>query len=275
MRAQFEIQREYNHNFIVFDSENDYCEPHFHSNIEILYVLKGEINVTINGVTNILTPGCVSIANKFDIHSYSTPSKSRVWVAIIPIEKVKYYATILEKKALKSNFCFGDTDSNSDIFKLLQEIVLLDNFDDEVNLVIEKGLSYLLLGIITRKIGLETRQKDINLDLSRRILFYLQQNFIEDIPISKLASELGYNKQYLSKFFNVFIGCSYSSYINSLRIRYAAQLIWDGEENMTEIALKSGFGSSRTFNRAFIKTYAMTPTDFKKKYISKIKYNSE
>ena len=262
MKAVFEVVREYSNDFVIWESNDNITGPHFHSNIEIIYVISGEITVNINGVSQQLKSGDLAISSKFDLHSYYTSSHSLIYVLIIPVEKVKYYSTLLNTKTLKSNYII-DNNQTSEVYTMITDMYALFQQNRDINMLIEKGFSYLILGKIIDIIGLTERERDVSTELSRQILVFLQNNYLEEIPISKLANKLGYNKQYLSKFFNTYLGCSYSSYINSLRIRHATQLIADGETSMTDIALKSGFGTSRTFNRAFIKAYGITPTQYK------------
>lgn len=52
-------------------------------------------------------------------------------------------------------------------------------------------------------------------------------------------------------------------YINSLRAEYAAKILLDhADTSMDDIALKCGFRDSATFNKAFMFSFGITPTDY-------------
>lgn len=56
---------------------------------------------------------------------------------------------------------------------------------------------------------------------------------------------------------------SYYSYLNQHRIMYAEKLLIDPNLSVTEVAMRSGFGSLSTFNRVFKAYKKCTPTQYK------------
>ena len=62
--------------------------------------------------------------------------------------------------------------------------------------------------------------------------------------------------------------CTLTDYINSLRARCAANMLLTEDLSMTEIAMRSGFESLRTFYRVFKSNYNCTPSVYKKKKLN-------
>jgi AraC-like DNA-binding protein len=265
MSAFFEIKREYDSSLSIFAEINNCCEPHFHSNIELVYVVEGKISVNINGHTKTLTKGCISIANSYDIHSYSNIDSSNTIVTIIPVELVNGYTAMTRSKLFSTSF-IDECENTNQIYYILDKLL---NSQNDKNELINKGSAYYILGIILSCIELVDKPAVSSTDLARKILVYLQQNYLNVLTIETLAKYFGYNKDYLSKFFNSYLGCGFNSYMNALRSRHAAQLISNGRTDLTDIAFMSGFGNYRTFNRAFNQAYDMTPSDYKKRISSK------
>jgi len=263
MSAFFEIEREYDSKMSIFKAINNFCEPHFHSNIEIVYVIGGKIDVNINGHIKTLTEGCISIANSYDIHSYSNVEESHTIVMIIPIELVNSYTAMTQSKVFATSFIEKCKNSRQ-IYYIMNQLLTSHNDENEL---ISKGSAYYILGIILSCIQLIDKPALSGTDLARKILVYLQQNYLNTLTIETLAKHFGYNKDYLSKFFNSYLGCGFSSYMNALRSRHAAQLISNGKTDLTDIAFMSGFGNYRTFNRAFNQAFGMTPSDYMKKIV--------
>lgn len=260
MSAYFEISRESDSKIHIFRSINNTCEPHFHSNIELVYVVSGKISININGQIKTLTKGCVSIANSFDIHTYHSTESSDSIVLIIPVELVNSYTAMTRSKVFSTSF-IEDCENNRQIYYIMEQLITLQNTKNEL---ISKGCAYFILGLIYNSVELFDKPALSSTDLARKILVYLQQNYLNVLTIETLAKYFGYNKDYLSKFFNSYLGCGFNSYMNALRSRHAAQLISNGNTDLTDIAFMSGFGNYRTFNRAFYQAYGMTPTDYKK-----------
>jgi AraC-like DNA-binding protein len=264
MSAFFEISRETDSKIHIFTAINNICEPHFHSNIELVYVVSGTTNININGHIKALTEGCISIANSYDIHSYQSIEGSRTIVMIIPVELVNSYTATLRSKVFSTSF-IDNCENSRQIYYLLEQLL---NSQNNKNELIFKGSAYYILGIIASCIELVDKPALSSTDLARKILVYLQQNYLNVLSIETLAKHFGYNKDYLSKFFNSYLGCGFNSYINALRSRHAAQLISNGNTDLTDIAFMSGFANYRTFNRAFNQAYCMTPSDYKKKIVA-------
>ena len=77
-----------------------------------------------------------------------------------------------------------------------------------------------------------------------------------DLTLQTLAQAMGTNRSYLSQYFSR-KSVTYNTYINSLRINYfisrCRELAAAGQDiPIQQLALESGFGSYRTFSRAFL-----------------------
>ncbi len=261
MSAFFELSRESDNKIHIFRAINNYYEPHFHSNIELVYVISGKINVNINGQIKMLTEGCMSIANSYDIHSYQNIENSDTIVMIIPVELVNSYVAAIRSKVFSSTF-IDSCKSTADIFSMMDKLLKLE---ESANELVSKGAAYYILGLLCSSVELVDKSTLSSTDLARKILVYLQQNYLNSLSIETLSRHFGYNRDYLSKFFNSYLGCGFNSYINALRSRHAVQLIINGKLDLTDIAFMSGFGNYRTFNRAFLQSYGITPSEYKKR----------
>ena len=58
----------------------------------------------------------------------------------------------------------------------------------------------------------------------------------------------------------------FADYVMQLRVKTALGLLKYSEQNMTQIAMTSGFSNSASFNRAFRKVMGETPTEYREKY---------
>lgn len=101
--------------------------------------------------------------------------------------------------------------------------------------------------------------------LIQKIALYLQDNFREDLQLDTLASEMNFNRCYLSDFINENFGMNFRTLLNGYRIDYARQLIEEYDDvTVTEISKLSGFATIRSFNRAFLKATGVSPREYKK-----------
>ena len=59
---------------------------------------------------------------------------------------------------------------------------------------------------------------------------------------------------------------NFSDYINTLRVRRASRLLEKTDKKIADISEDVGFGSIRSFNRAFLDVMKMTPKEFRLTY---------
>ena len=78
-----------------------------------------------------------------------------------------------------------------------------------------------------------------------------------------LEQELHISKYYISHLFSDKLHISFNDYVNSLRVSHACRYLRDGTLSVTEVAAKVGFGTLRTFNRAFSKQIGCTPSAYR------------
>lgn len=88
----------------------------------------------------------------------------------------------------------------------------------------------------------------------------------KDLTLQMLAQVVGTNRSYLSQYFSR-KGFTYNTYINSLRINHfisrCRELSAAGQDiHIQQLALESGFGSYRTFSRAFLQRTGQSVTEW-------------
>lgn len=95
----------------------------------------------------------------------------------------------------------------------------------------------------------------------------LEQHFYlnKDLNIGDVAIKTCTNRTYVSKYINDKYNCSFSAYINKLRIEYAKELLASLPKStkLSQIAEESGFASEQTFFRNFKKMVGITPAEWK------------
>jgi YesN/AraC family two-component response regulator len=99
----------------------------------------------------------------------------------------------------------------------------------------------------------------------RAVIDYCTRHFTNEISLSSLEEELHLSKYYISHLFNNRIHVHFNHYVNSLRIYEAKRLLRHSDKSITAIGEEAGFGTLRTFNRAFHKQMGCTPGEYRRK----------
>jgi len=83
---------------VCWDYPNNHCLPHFHSNLEIIYVRDGEMKATLNGKTVTVLPGQVVLVPTYAVHHFSTETESDTLLLIVPLDYIPAFKNQLMKK---------------------------------------------------------------------------------------------------------------------------------------------------------------------------------
>ena len=101
-------------------------------------------------------------------------------------------------------------------------------------------------------------------DLLHQILTYIQEHYLESLTLQDLASFLGYNRLYLSRYINSTLHLSFTDLLNQHRINYAAYLLGSTGDSISSITFSCGYNNLRTFNRCFQEFEHCTPREYRK-----------
>jgi AraC-like DNA-binding protein len=101
-----------------------------------------------------------------------------------------------------------------------------------------------------------------------RVSKYIQDHYQGAITLSEIADVASMTEQSFSRWFRQTSGLTFVDYLMQLRTTVASNLLINTNKAMTEVAAESGFNSSSSFNRAFLKIKGCSPREFRKKRTS-------
>lgn len=100
-------------------------------------------------------------------------------------------------------------------------------------------------------------------------LFNEKQIFKDpELRLNDVARQLGTNRTYVSKLINTRREMNFSDFVNDYRVHYSEKILSSSEYfslSLEEIALKSGFSSTSSFYRSFVKKNGLPPGKYREK----------
>ncbi len=247
----------------VWIRRDNTCMPHFHSCIEITYVTEGTVQVLLNGASFALHAGETAIFPSYSVHSCVSEQPSQSLILTAPLDVFPGLSKILEGKTFERPL-LPPSAATAEIARCMER--LLDyRASEQMDAPAAKGYCLVILGLAIEESGLKSAVENAGEDLAKSILQYLQENFLSSVTLEDLAFQFGYSRYRFSHLFNTYFHCSITEYVNSLRVRYAAGMLLETGQTMTQVAMASGFESVRTFNRAFRTHYGQSPTVFRER----------
>ncbi|WP_150265104.1 AraC family transcriptional regulator [Paenibacillus tepidiphilus] len=98
----------------------------------------------------------------------------------------------------------------------------------------------------------------------KTVILYIQENYREPIRLSDLSELIPMSEGQFSRFFKAMTRKTPVDYINSYRIRQAADLLQQTDRKISDIALEVGFDNVSYFIKVFRKGMKCSPSEFRK-----------
>lgn len=230
------------------------CMPHFHAGIELVYVLEGSFVATINGQNVPVKAGEMLVNNCYSVHAYDAKDCYAI-ITLIPLSVVPSIQKKVTSNRFRSNLIAED-----ELGSL--EFLMRMLADNPKNDILQKGVSYALLGYLTGRIPLDPVASSDQANVICRILNYLNDNFSQRLTVEQVAARFGYSRSRFSHLFKSTIGYSLPQYLNMLRCRSVSEALLTTDTPVVDLAVSAGFNNAHTFYSAFKAYYHMTPREY-------------
>lgn len=252
----YEISRDLSPDIYLKIGLTNHCRQHYHKQLELLYILKGEQSVMVNGCDYKISEGDLIIVNPYQLHGYEDKGVVS-FVLCIPSRFLVFFEQYTKGKYFKSNFV-RKSDITKKTYTLMTELMDVCGKNDLI--VYAKTLK--LLSYLTENVGLEEENGEGQSGINAVIIDYINKHYTENISLDDIAKYCNYSKYYISKTFNKTVNCNINDYINLKRIEAFIHLQSNTNSNISENALAVGFNSTRAFYTAFRKLYNITPKEY-------------
>lgn len=260
--------------------ENVYVHPHWHDEIELLFVMEGRVRQQLNDRVFDAVQGDLIIIPGNDIHSTYTDRNIFNRILVIQFHPVLLSLYPVYKSAKKG---VQDYAICSDIFP---EVI---NLGSENGLEILKNLFLVLKELEDKRPGYEMLVNAAILQLSGlikrnfpvggkrapnpknmfkarqmlgRTFKYIDENYSRNISLVEAASASSLSVSHFCRLFKSAAGMTFIEYLSFYRINRAEALM-STTMSITQIAYDCGFDSMSSFIRSFRKFKGCTPSAYR------------
>lgn len=256
----------------IYENENLNYLAHWHNDAELTYVKEGTLYVGVNNEKYSLNEGDMAIFNSGDIHHFETRElSSKAITLVFNTEFIGLSSNWPPKGRFSSPFIPKSVIENSDLVKIKKILnKILEEYkskSDYYELFIKSGLNE-ICGLLLRNLDIKDSKHEINhskVRIMQNVFSYIEDNYQSDISLQNIANHFNIDPYNLSKDFNILTGINLKTYINTLRIFKAEDMIVNTNKDITDIALDSGFNCIRSFNRAFKQIKGYTPSSLRQR----------
>ena len=226
---------------------------HWHDDCELIYVERGALMITVNGTNYRIDCGNAAFIDSRALHRISATDPSSLAQTII------FDQSIISGFTGNTGLCSPVLDCGEKVRAAYAE--LLKELKEKLPLYVNSTVATVQKLIIEIFRSFPTEQKKAeSTDKKLKALFVELKKNYDWYTLNDAAEFMNMNASYLSRFFAAKTGMHFISYLNCLRVEEAVNLITDGSLNMTEIAMRCGFGTIRNFNSIFKKLTGYSPS---------------
>ncbi len=252
---------------------------HWHKELELIYVFEGALTVTVNGKKIDMKKGDIAVILPEQPHAMFQYEN----------EQANYINIVFDLEFLKSNgaasylynkyiapFVKGDrtinpyipqsSAMNQQIRSYVQEL-FESRYESYTNdeLLIISDLIHIMHTVFkcSGEVSGDLLTEHIKVDKVKKAIYKVQNSFHQHLTIAFMANLCDVSESHFMKIFKDVTKQSFNEFLVNYRLEVAAKQLKEGKMKVIDIANACGFNNHSYFTRAFIKKYAMTPSQFK------------
>lgn len=270
----------------ILVNEISYRNAHLHKEFELILLIKGRGEFTINGVKSPCEEGDIFLIGSHDIHSIGARTLSD---GTLDLKNTPVFLIIQVSNHFLLNYF---PQIRTTMFKSGKINDMLPGGRSEIGarLLVDSALSYFkqekyyqitlvseisqiiayLYKYIDHEIVSEIEKEKIKKKSNRleRIVSYIDLNYANHIRLEDIASEEDLSVTHFSHLFSSYFGVTFQEYVNLRRMESAIRLMENNEKSLLEISYESGFSDPKYMTKMFIKKFGCTPKAYRNEHMS-------
>jgi AraC-like DNA-binding protein len=254
---------------------------HFHSEFEIVYVLKSSGKRFVADNVEPFGEGDITLLGSNLPHFWKSEStnddENRVNAIVVQFhsdffrEQINSYpefyriCEMLKHATQGINF---PPPLNEKIGRMLKRLLKLNGLERMLFFikmmdVMARTENYRLLA--SKGYQLE-EHKELNNRLDK-IMHFINTNYQRKITQEEVASKIGMNTSAFCRYFKEKTGKGFICFVNEMRIGYACKLLIENHLSISQICFECGFNNISNFNRMFKRQTEFTPGEYQQQFM--------
>ena len=269
------------YHFLVPDSLHS-CPMHWHDEMELMLVQKGQCTVTLNKIPFSAVAGDIVLILPGMLHAIEQQD----------VQTCEYFSILFDLKLLgqdsPSDYCFHEYvkpylegqvylpyklpcghphhDDLVDILEPLTKPIPFNSKGYELFVKSQLFRTFWLFESLEEKYVQSStdRTQASQVKKMKELLLYIHSDYSNPLSLKDAADYCGYSVSYFTKFFKSFTGMTLVEYMNHYRLEKAAEMLITTDKSVIEISESTGFENHSYFIRLFQRYYQMTPLKYRR-----------
>ena len=265
-------------NCLISDNINDLTAyPHIHNEIEIIYIIRGNITLILEGASHILSENSITVINRLCTHEFSDNNFTRFLLLQFKPTSIYESNKMIDIKYLKPFFHTKKFRGFTSAVTSVELENMRDTLFDIEQKIREKDIAYdiavqsdlirILYLMYTAKVFdskiIESIKQKRDLQQLATLLEYVESHYDEPITLNQASTIAKLDYHYFSRIFKEQTGKTFIEYLNFIRILNAQRMLCETDFSIATIATSVGIPNISYFNRIFKNQNGITPIQYR------------
>lgn len=246
---------------------------HWHTEIELIRIIKGEFHITLNNKLYIAKAGDIFFVNSETVH-HGSPIDC-IYECIVfhadylyseKFDCFSFIKNILDCDCMINEYFPLNSGKSYDALYSIFETIKLNN-DIQKLRVISAFYNFFAAvyeeKLYTLNIGNNSLTNDRNTVKLKAVLSFIRENYDKPITLEMLSETIQKSPKYLGYFFKTMTGKTPIEYLNEYRIQKAVRKLRITDMSVTEVAFSCGFSDLSYFIKTFKKLKGVSPGKYR------------
>ena len=252
----------------IFVNRVEYRSAHFHPERELLWVLDTPLSITSPQKQYLIQPGELILFPPNSPHEFHKMERPCTFLCLQFSSALSHTSNIRTEDIRLSNHLTQEDDRW--LRKAILDAAKAFWEQEPFSGLLYQGLCSLILHFLLKRVPYHvmsveelasSEQRNTRL---LRLIQFVDENYMHKIRLSDFARQENRSVSYMSHFVKDTMNQTFQDYVNSVRFNRARQMIAAGTDSLVSISVASGFSDYRYFSQAFLKTYGMTPAEYRR-----------
>ena len=246
---------------------------HFHDCHQLIYIVKGDVRVHINGEECNASGGTLLLLSRFDRHAIHVQSSEyerytlRISVDSAPKpSEESELASVLVNHGEGFRHVIDLSTYRSDFEPLLKQ--MSEEYEQQPprhEQMLRLSFQAFLIRLLRVAPYLLPDEHSRNALVIDRVRHYLESSYGENISLGALSDEYHLSPSHLSHLFKRITGYAPMEYLQECRMSAAKRQLGSTDLPIKEIVFRCGFSDESNFSRAFKRNTGIPPSEFRKR----------
>ena len=250
-------------------------DTHWHTAVEIEFLLKGACSITLDQQVYSMTPGDILIVPSGVVHTMEQQDGCELFVFLFELDDIidlKGFTSLMP--IMSKPIYLAQQNSLRDKAAAILNQCIHAYFNPSSFMELENYARILSLYALIGRAHFDSVKPTANtpikhefhLTVIQSAMDYIDMHYMDDITLDDIADKVGFSKFHFSRLFKQYTNTTFHQFLSMKRIDMADRLMQSSAASITEIAMQVGFTSIPTFNRVYRSIRNCTPSEYKALY---------